>query len=184
VREVTEMRQIYALLAAVLICAACASGSWADENWTSYTNGRFGYSVEHPDIFANARTPDNGDGVQLESDDEEYGLIISGGYNVLEEDAEKRLAGRLESAPHIVEGSSSSGDGWYKVVYSDGGGEDGVEHRFHEYGIINGDAWATFILGYPKEEGKRFAPIIERMEKTLALPPSDTESDESGGVKR
>jgi hypothetical protein len=180
VREVTALRQIYALLAAVLICAACAAYSWADENWTSYTNGRFGYSVEHPDIFANAKTPDNGDGVQLESDDEEYGLIISGGYNVLEEDAEKRLAGRLESASHIVEGSSNFGDGWYKVVYSDDGGEDGVEHLFHEYGVINGDAWATFILGYPKGEEKRFAPIITRMEKSLALPPY-AESGESGG---
>jgi hypothetical protein len=151
-----------------------ASPAFAAESWTRYENGRFGYSVEYPDIFRDAKKPDNGDGVQLESDDEEHGLIISGGYNALEQDAEQRLASRLEEVSHIVEGSIDSGDGWYRVVYSDDGGMDGVEHLFHEYGIINKDAWATFILGYPKAEEKRFAEIKERMEASLKLPEGET----------
>jgi hypothetical protein len=162
----------------VLVLAALAPCAYSEESWTTYVNARFGYSTEYPDIFSKTEEPDNGDGVWMESGDGNYRLTLSGGYNVLGEDGQASLASRLEEVSHIVGDSAVSGDGWYRVIYSDDGGRDGSEHLFHEYGIINADNWTSFILVYPLDERARFAPIAERMEASLALPPS---SGEEGG---
>ncbi|MEA4881300.1 MAG: hypothetical protein VB045_07475 [Synergistaceae bacterium] len=160
-----------------MISVFALRASAADEQWTSYDNERFGYSVEYPEIFTDVKESDNGDGVWFSTEDDKYGLTLSGGFNVLEEDGEARLRSRLENVAHIVPGSDESGPGWYRVIYSDDGGKDGNEHLFHEYGIIDKENWSSFILVYPLEEQERFVSIAANMEKTLLLPPSD--GDES-----
>jgi len=142
----------------------------ADAPWTTYTNERFGYSIELPDIFPDVREPDNSDGVWMQSDDENYRLTISGGYNVLEYEGKDMLKNRLEEVAHIVPDSDKSGEGWYRLIYSDDGGRDGNEHLFHEYGVVNKENWASFTLVYPKEEEARFSATAQRMEESLSLP--------------
>ena len=154
----------------------------AKDEWISYGNARFGYSMEYPDIFTSLEEPDNGDGIWLKTKGEKYALTISGGFNVLGEDGEGRLQARLREVAHIVPGSEAAGPGWYRVVYSDDGGRDGKEHRFHEYGILDGENWASFILVYPLEERDRFAAAAARMEKNLALP-SSGEGEEDGAFR-
>ncbi|MDR0581320.1 MAG: hypothetical protein LBG04_04405, partial [Holosporaceae bacterium] len=74
----------------------------AAEDWMLYENERFGYEVEYPYVLSNVvNEPDNGDGVELASEDGSCRLTISGGYNVLEEDAETKLEGRLKEVSHI-----------------------------------------------------------------------------------
>ena len=140
--------------------------------WVSYVNERFRYSLEYPDIFTDSQESDNGDGLWLSTEIDRYALTLSGGYNVLGEDGESRLRSRLEEIPRIVVGSDASGPGWYRVMHAVESGVDGTESLFHEYGIIDGENWATFILLYPSEERERFAPIAESMEKAFQLPPS------------
>ncbi|MDR0882923.1 MAG: hypothetical protein LBP55_10390 [Candidatus Adiutrix sp.] len=163
------MRTFGIFWAAVLICAAWAPNSLADDSWRSYANGRFGYSAEYPDIFSKTGEPDNGDGVWLESVGQKYRLTLSGGYNALAEDGESKLKSRLQEVAHVIEGSETFGNGWYRIVYSDDGGKDGNEHLFHEYGIVDHESWASFIFAYPRKEEKRFAAIIPRLETSLAL---------------
>jgi hypothetical protein len=149
---------------------AFALPAQAAENWTSYENGRFGYSVDHPDIFDAVKEPDNGDGAEFESADGEYALTVWGGYNILEDDGNSLLEKCYDRVAHIVPDSEKSGQGFYSIEYSDDGGKDGVEHIFHEYGVVNADTQAGFILKYPKEEEKRFAEIKKRMETSLKIP--------------
>ena len=138
--------------------------------YEAYLNARFGYSVEYPDIFDASREPDNGDGIWFESAGGEYTLTISGGHNIFGHDGEALLRECYDRVAYIVEGSERSAPNFYSIAYSDDGGQDGIEHIFHEYGIVNEDIWASFILKYPKEEEERFAPIKERMETSLKLP--------------
>lgn len=152
----------------------------AEEQWISYVNERFGYSIEYPDIFSDIQESDNGDGVWLSFETDKYALTLSGGYNVLEEDAESKLRNRLEEIPRIVPGSEKSGPGWYRVIHTIESGVDGTESFFYEYGIIDSENWATFILLYPSEERERFAAIAAKMEKTLQL--SSSEGTESEGT--
>jgi hypothetical protein len=183
-KEDKDMKKRNGFIAALAVLAfAFSFSAWAatDENWARYDNGRFGYSAEYPDIFSKTEEPDNGDGVWKTSDDDNYRLTFSGGYNVLGDDGESRLKSRLEEVAHIVEGSDESGDGWYRVIYSDDGGRDGNEHLFYEYGIIDGENWASFILTYPLDEQERFAPIVERMEGSLNLKGALALPSSSGG---
>lgn len=162
----------------VLLCAAAVlilrvfafPAPAAEEKWTSYVNGRFGYSAEYADIYTEKDEPENGDGVWLSTSDGKYALTLSGGFNVLGEDGESRLRSRLGEVAHILPGSDESAPDWYRVIYSDDGGENGTERLFSEYGRINSENWASFILVYPKEERERFAPIAAHLEKTLMIP--------------
>lgn len=152
------LRGATACAAVMVLTAAFVAPAFADDTWATYINERFGYSVQYPEIFTEREEPDNGDGVWLKSDDGEYELTLSGGYNVLLEDP--------EGSPH-------------RVVRSERG-KKGKERVIHEYKILNEDAWASFILSYPKAEAKRFAEITKHMEASLKLPEGDGDSDEEG----
>ena len=52
-REETLVRKIFVLCALLLFPVLCAAAP--AEKWTEYINDRFGYSVEHPDIFEEAK---------------------------------------------------------------------------------------------------------------------------------
>jgi hypothetical protein len=149
----------------------------AEAEYKTYVNDRFGYSVNYPDIFESSREPDNGDGIEFASDDGEYTLTIWGGYNVLGQDGYALLEECYERVAHIVPDSQESAGNYYSIEYSDDGGKDGVEHIFHEYGIVNEDMKASFTLQYPKAEEKRFATIKIDMENSLGLPESEGASN-------
>jgi hypothetical protein len=165
-------------LAALALCLAAASlnaAAGADTEYKTYVNPRFGYSVDYPDIFGQSEGSDesgDSDGIEFESGDGEYTLTIWGGDNATGSDGNALLEGRKNEVAHIVPDSEASGGGFYTISYSDDGGQDGNEHIFHEYGIVNKDARAAFVLRYPKDEEKRFAEMITRMKKSLALPGS------------
>ena len=156
------VRKIFVLCALLLFPVLCAAAP--AERWTEYINDRFGYSVEHPDIFEEAGKPENGDGVWLSSKDGRYALTLSGGYNVLEEDGEAMLASRLEDVSHVL--SKEAAPDGYRLVYG-----DGKERLFFECAVVNEEAWASFILRRPKDEDEdeRFRPIATRMERSLSL---------------
>ncbi len=182
--ELSTMRRflLFCTSAFFLVQACVLPAPAAKEEWVTYGNARFGYSVEYPDIFTVLEEPDNGDGIWLKTEGDTYALTISGGFNVLGEDGETRLQARIREAAHIVPGSDGAGPGWYRVIYSDDGGRKGKERRFHEYGILDGENWASFILVYPLEEVARFSAAAARMEKSLALPSSG--EGEDGGAFR
>jgi hypothetical protein len=162
---------------AFLAHVAEAPAEYAEPEYETYVNDRFGYSVNYPDIFDRSREPDNGDGVEFASADGEYGLTIWGGYNVLGQDGYALLEECYERVTHIVPESAMSASRHYGVEYSDDGGKDGVGHIFHEYGIVNEEMKAGFTLKYPKAEEKRFELIKIVMENSLRLPKSDGASN-------
>jgi hypothetical protein len=92
----------------------------------------------------------------------------------LGQDGEALLEECKERVAHIVDGSEKSGAGFYAIEYSDDGGDSGVEHIFHEYGIVNADARAGFVLKYPEEEEDRFAEIKSVIESSLRLPVAES----------
>ena len=158
------------LLTLFMIFSAAFAVTAGAAEYEAYFNTRFGYSVEYPDIFDASREPDNGDGIWFESADGEYALTISGGHNVFDHDGEALLRECYDRVAYIVEGSERSAPNFYSIAYEGGGGMDGAEYVFHEYGVVNEDIWASFILKYPKDEEERFAPVKERMEASLKLP--------------
>ena len=165
------MKKFLLSLCALLAVSFLTGGAAANtEQYKPYLNARFGYSAEYPGIFDTQHESDNGDGIWLESADGEYTLTIWGGHNVSGEDGDALLLECYDRVAYIVEDSERSGAGFYSIAYEGGGGIDGAVYIFHEYGIVNEDMKAGFILKYPQEEEERFTPIKERMEATLTLP--------------
>lgn len=177
---VEGMKRCIAALSAVLI-AAFLTGvpAVAEEQWVDYDNGRFGYSVQYPDIYTKEKKPDNGDGVWLSARGG-YELTLSGGHNVLEETGEDIYAARLKEVSHLVSDANGCGEDWYRVVYSDDGGKGGKERYFYEFGRVNEESWASFVLVYPAKEKERFAEIAAVMEDTLRLTGDEDAYDDAG----
>lgn len=146
-----------------LLPGACPAG--AAEEYKTYANARFGYSVEYPDIFWSRFEPDNGDGIKLASANGHSGLAVWGQHNTEGKKAGDILAARLKDSAHIVPDSAKSGDGWYTLTISDDGGLNGIEHHFLEYGIVTKDTIAAFTFRYPADMG--FEAAAERLKKTL-----------------
>ncbi|MDR1835938.1 MAG: hypothetical protein LBQ96_09075 [Fusobacteriaceae bacterium] len=160
------MKKIIAILTLVSLAVLGSSGNAI--KYENYYNGRFEYSVDFPDIFHKYREPDNGDGIIFQSKDEKVILTISGGYNVMEEDGNSQLDYAYEDAAYVVPGSDKSGKGFYTITYRPKEGVIG--NLTYVYGIINEGAWAAIYLSYPESQEAQFAPIKERMRKTLKLP--------------
>lgn len=150
------------VLSIILLCVLLAVPAWgAAQKWARYVNGRFGYSVEYPDLFSKRDDPANGDGVWLKSKDGRTRLTLSGGYNVLMQDGGTMLESR--EAKGVLK--KESGSEWFRLVRQEG------KQIIHEYGVVNDDAWASFTFAYPK--GKDFKAAISRMERTLRLGGND-----------
>ena len=171
------MKKIIAALLGVLFVSAflqtgAASAAGEKTKYKSYADARFGCSVEYPDIFGEPSESENG-GVRFESADGEYTLSVWGRENVSGLDGESLLNECKERVAHIVPDSEKSGPSFYSIEYSDDGGQDGVEHIFHEYGVVNAETAAMFVLRYPKEEEERFAEIKSAMEASFKLPDAE-----------
>ena len=149
---------------------AAARADCAEVKLETYVNALFGYSVGYPDIFEASTERDDGGGAEFSSEDGEYTLVVWGEKNTPGRDGNALLEECEERVAHIVPGSERSGAEFYAVEYGDDGGQDGVEHIFHEYAIVNAGLTAGFVLRYPKEEEERFAAIGAAMESSLKLP--------------
>ena len=165
------MKKLKFLICLVILPAffAAARADCAEVKLKTYVNALFGYSVEYPDIFKAKTERDDGGGAEFSSEDGEYTLVVWGEKNTPGRDGNALLEECKERVAHIVPGSEKSGAGFYSVEYGDDGGQDGVEHIFHEYVIVNAHLTAGFVLRYPKEE-ERFAAIAAAMESSLKLP--------------
>ena len=60
---------------------------------------------------------------------------------------------------------------WTDIRVDGDSGKDGAELVVYEYAVVNEEAWASFILRWPKDEDEdeRFRPIATRMERSLSL---------------
>ena len=146
-----------------LAFGACSASVAA--RYKTYSNDRFGYSVEYPDIFWSRFESDNGDGVTLAAANGHIELIVWGRHNIDGKSAAELLKEKVENAAHIVPDSEASGEGWYSLTVTDDGGLNGVEHHSLEYGIVTGETIAVFLFRFPLDKG--FEATAEHLKKTL-----------------
>lgn len=157
----TEVALKHALLLTAALSAI--SPALAADDWTRYSNPRFGYSAAVPPAFALQKEADNGDGATFHSEDGRSELLI---YGAMIEDgdfagaAEKRIdrdrtAGWTITYDKVTEGwASYSGSRAADVLYVRG------------IALCDGTA-AYFHLRYPRDALKTFNGVIGRMVKSL-----------------
>lgn len=164
------------VLLVVLIGLSCTAGLSAAEQYETYLNARFGYSVQYPDIFAVTQEPDNDDGIAFEAKDKKYSLSIWGAYNVLESNGESLLKDSSERVEKVIPNSGKSGADFYSIEYT---AANEKNYIFYEYGIVNEEMIAAFVLKYPKSEEKRFAEIKKVMTESLKFTNADEQNKQA-----
>lgn len=156
-----EMALRHALLLTVALCTS--SPVLAGDDWTSYSNPRFGYSTAVPPGFTLGQEADNGDGATFRSDDGRselsiYGTMLETGEFAGE--ARKRIdrdraAGWTITYDKVTNGwASYSGARSQDILYVRG------------IALCAGNA-AYFHLRYPRGTLKTFNNVIGRLVKSL-----------------
>ncbi len=142
----------------------CSPAFAAD--WTTYSNPRFGASLDIPPGFVNdVPASENGDGLVFHSADRQAELLVWGGNLTdgdFKLDSEIRLNRELDDDWQVsyqkVSGDESS-------VYS--GSQSGRIMYARSLSSCHGTQAVHFRIEYPEAQKKDYEPIVERLSKTL-----------------
>ena len=139
-----------------------SANSAGDITYTTYTNKRYGLSIDHPTNLIAGTPPTNGDGLEFKSDDGTVSITASGINNTLNETAEnlynKKLS-ELKAKPGYTNLQKNS----YVISWE----ENGVV--YYEYRAVGGNNGSIqgFIIKYPKSQEGTYSPLVERIYKSF-----------------
>lgn len=130
-------------------------------SYNTYTNARFGFSVEYPTTFTQGPEPTNGDGRELYNEDS---IIIASGshINVLEdnETIETHYNRALENISSPI-AYQRLGSDWYVISYKDG------SNTVYEKAIIGEDIISRVVITYPSSKQEYYEPMVTRISRTF-----------------
>ena len=171
--------------AVIFATLALAGASFAAEQWKTYTDKTFGFSVEYPaDLYNKVGDPYvDGDGVStfnayLSTDegDGKYAFSVSGGKKPKGADGNSLLKEATDMKEDVngyvngvepIKGTAKSGADFYTLEYDDdSAGPGGISHV---YCVIGKTGMAKYSIRYPKAEAERFAEITARMDASLKV---------------
>ena len=153
------MRLTMRIFTLLLVTLLCQSFSFAQDNFQTYRNSRFGYSIVYPaNILTPQREADNGDGRKFKSRDGKIVLTVFGRYNVnnrsLKAETDKALADWKKDGATITY--------WKRVKnYFAISGYVG-DNIFYEKTVQRGDQYNTYFYEYPKTLKKRMDVPVNR----------------------
>lgn len=138
----------------------------AEENWTRYTNERFGTSAEFPaHLLTPEPPPANGSGQSYVSGDGLVRISIFGSFLVLVDDFEAYREDRLNLAKEggLEITYTAGGEGWF--VYS--GIKDGEIVYFKSIPACGGKATSHVVLTYPQTHKEFMDSVVKRVAASL-----------------
>ncbi|MDR2946301.1 MAG: hypothetical protein LBV79_06115 [Candidatus Adiutrix sp.] len=183
------MKRVSIFAAAMVFATlALAGAAFAEEQWKTYTDKTFGFSVEYPDIYNEVEDPYvDGDGISnfgtySSASGGQHAFSVSGGQKPKGADGNSLLkeATNMEEdengyvygvAP--IEGTAKSGADFYTYEYlNDSAGVDGNGEPAcitHIYGVVGQTGTAEYRITYPKGEAGQYAEITARMDTSLKV---------------
>ena len=154
----------------ILLLFLLCSPAFAAE-WTTYSNPRFGASVDIPPGFVNdVPASENGDGLVFHSADREGELLVWGG-NLADGDFKLDSAIRLNRElddDWQLSYRKESGDEW--SVYS--GSQSGRIMYARSLSSCRGTQAVHFRIEYPEVQKNEYDAIVERLSKSLKVGPA------------
>ena len=154
------------LLVAAAAVVLARPGAAQEMGSRTYTNARFGYSLQYPSALLVAKPEaDNGDGRRFESRDRKVLLRAFGSYNINNQSIGSKL--QSVSADWKADGAQvtyqKSGEGWYAVSGFVGG------DIFYEKALLRNGTFATIIWEYPKSYRERLDAAVTRSVRSFRL---------------
>lgn len=132
-----------------------------DFAYETYTNTRFGFSVEHPIAFHETGVPQNNDGREFRN--EEASIIASGSHNDVQEEnstIETHYNLGLESIESPIVYQQVS-DNWYVISYFEGG------NTMYVKGVLRKNILSTLEITYPTNKQSYYEAMVNRVTKSF-----------------
>ena len=157
-------------LSLLLVAFVCSVGV-AQGKYSTYSNARFAYSIEYPDDLLTPSKIEDGSnsGEIFHSKDKEVEMRVWGEYNAL-----YRTWQQLYNADLKYFGNKPTytvfKDNWYVISGMKNGKifyQKTLRRRLKEIDVLY-----TFTIEYPKTEGAKFDPAVQRIAKSFKFDPA------------
>ena len=130
--------------------------------WRTYTNPRFGTTIEYPDSFRPGRPPDNGAGLNFTGPDGAT-FSVFGSHNALDHDLPGLEASVREGRAGQQITYDQRGANWVVISGQRGDTIFYERHQLSHGGrIVNG-----FVLQYPARLRSEYDPVVTRMSRSF-----------------
>lgn len=152
------------LVGAALVALPHTALAKPREVWTTYTNSRFGTSIQYPRRFRPKQPPESDDGLAFTAPDGAR-LRVWGALNVreLEQDDLERYERENHGAGESIFGADR-GDRWFSLV----GRRGPTDFFYRHYLLSHGNALINaFEVTYRQDLKTEYEPIIARIAKSL-----------------
>ena len=130
-------------------------------SYKTYTNTRFGFSIQYPTTFTEGPAPTNNDGREFYNDDSS--IVASGSHiNTVEENEtiETYYNRALEYAAGTVS-YQRLGNDWFVISYKDG------SNTVYEKSIIGDDIISTLVITYPSNKQNDYESMVTQISSTF-----------------
>jgi hypothetical protein len=174
---------VLALLAVLTVMLAVEAGA-GEVKFKKYTDKKFGFSVEYPDIYNNVNDPYvDGDGLSTfgaytssGDGDGKYAFEVSGGKKPKGADGNSLLKKETDTTEdkygyvngvEPIKGTAKSGPDFYTFDSADDSA--GPDETTHVYCVVNKTHFVKYWIRYPNADADEYKEITARMDKSLKL---------------
>ncbi|KLU65149.1 hypothetical protein DEAC_c31160 [Desulfosporosinus acididurans] len=131
-------------------------------SFKTYTNARFGFSIEYPNTFITKQLPFNNDGIILQSPDDSAELTVSGINNVMNETVTSLYNQTLSE--HSNASYKQKGSDWFTISWLEG------NQIAYQKSVVGSGSINTFLIKYPLSQKAAYNPIINRLNSSFKTP--------------
>jgi hypothetical protein len=135
----------------------------AADAWRTYTNDRYGTTIDYPDSFQPQPPPDDDDGRAFKSSDG-ASFSVSASYGGIDSNLAAYRDFILDNEPKTATVSyQAQGKDWFVVSGTNG------RDIFYERHLLSHDGEMTeaFVISYPAALKQAYDPIVARMAKSF-----------------
>jgi hypothetical protein len=165
-------KRLKTILISVVASVSLAGGVHGEEQWKTYINGRWGFSLTYPSSLIPGPWPTNGAGQEFHSLSKEVSVFAQGSHThedigeTLESFWRKELSERGETVTYKLKK-----DNYYVIS---GVNSNGYEF-YHKMFFFPG-RWIEFEITYPHAKNDVYDPWVERIARDFnpSLPDNGT----------
>jgi hypothetical protein len=127
--------------------------------YNTYTNGRYGFTIDYPNQFDIGMPPANGDGLHFTSKDGKAELVAYGSNNVMDETAKSLYEAELADIKNVS--YKFFKDNWFVLSWIENG------TVYYERTIVGAGSMNSFIFSCPEEQLDQYYDVIEHISKSF-----------------
>ncbi|WP_226659924.1 hypothetical protein [Pseudalkalibacillus hwajinpoensis] len=131
-----------------------------EEDWTydTYTNERFGFSIQYPSVLTVGSPPTNGDGLNFSNDELE--ITVSGSHNSMDESIESIYQQAITNI-EVPIAYDRLADHWFVLSYVENG------MIIYEKFFYGDNVFNRFIITYPENKQEVYGPVTTHISDTF-----------------